>query len=193
MAKSRRKFPDSFYEIGRNKFGLDEYWYTQYVIAHPSEFGLSSVEGPFYTGPDLTGILDGKTVTIEVEKEYLTYLQHGHPRYDVLIVGVLDLPDSVMSNRLPRVIMNLDPQKVLDWSAPMRARHQENLVERGSYVPEERCQCGEWAARVMYDPEKDGPLSEGQEADMMAGHWAVMECKACGQRGWIEGQFPSAI
>lgn len=69
---------------GTNPFpGLLEYWYQRYVQAHPSEFGFTSLEGPFDVGPDFIGLRDdGLWVTVEVERDYLGYIQHGHPLFD---------------------------------------------------------------------------------------------------------------
>ncbi|MSQ17180.1 MAG: hypothetical protein EXR54_06375 [Dehalococcoidia bacterium] len=68
-----RKFSDEWYEFGRNPFPrLPEYWYQGYVKAHPQEFGLTLLEGPFDTGPDFYGILKRRRVSIEVEKEYIS-------------------------------------------------------------------------------------------------------------------------
>ena len=128
---SRRNFPDQFYE---ERFGntvkLKELWYQRYIEAHPSEFGITDLEGPFDTGPDFNGLMDGYFVSIEVEREYLTFLQHGHDICDVLIVGVEEEPTPKMRKYLPREILYLDPQRVLDWSRPQRLAYWELIQER---------------------------------------------------------------
>ena len=107
--KGRRKFPEPWYEV-RNQFSLKELWYQQYVKTHPGEFGLTDLEGPFESGPDFRGTLNQKPVTIDIEKDYLSYVQHGHPIFDVLIVAVLDKPHPDIVKELSLVIVNLDPQ-----------------------------------------------------------------------------------
>ena len=145
MSKRNRKFSDEWYEHGRNPFPyLKEWWYQQYVKEHPEEFGFTKLEGPFRTGPDFLGVPKGRRVKgsqlrVEVEREYLTYRQHGHsPMFaDVLIVGVLDAPLPSMLSFLPATVRNLDPNKVFDWSKPRREAYREEIARRLETVPEQ--------------------------------------------------------
>ena len=88
-----RKYSKEWYEHSVNPFPhLLEYWYQQYLKAHPEEFGLINLEGPFDTGPDFKGVLGGEMVSIEVERDYKSYRYHGHENINVLIVGVIEPP-----------------------------------------------------------------------------------------------------
>ena len=66
---------------------LKELWYQRYVEAHPLEFGLSKLDGPFDTGLGFRAEKDGARVTVEVEKDYLAYRQHEHPIFGHSNIG----------------------------------------------------------------------------------------------------------
>ena len=213
---SSRSFPDFWYEYGRNPFRhLVEHWYQQYVLEHYREFGFTSLEGPFRSGPDFKGVLKGTCVTVEVEREYLGYRQHGHRDIDVLIVGVVDSPHPAMVEFLPPTIMNIDPQVVMDWSRPFRDAYKAEMEKRRALLPKQlervranldhikafrikretveyalkesiRCECGGMMLESRHDPELDGEVTEGQLVDELTGFWKVFECKDCGTREWIE-------
>jgi hypothetical protein len=213
-----RKFSDEWYECGVNQFPrLQEYWYQQYVKAHPEEFGFTRLEGPFETGPDFKGVSNGNRVSVEVERDYISYRYHEHQNIDVLIVGVLDPPLPVMFPFLPPIIKNLDPQKVLDWSEPKRREYWQEMEKRRESLPKQlewvqrnleyikasrikdervqvilreqaECECGGVMLGCGYDPELDGEIGEGQLADYYAGFWKVFKCRECGVRVWVESE-----
>lgn len=214
-----RKYPKEWYTSGKNPFlSLKEYWYQQYVKAHPDEFGFTNLEGPFDTGPDFAGTIQGKHVRIEVERDYLSYFYHGHPIYDVLVVGVLEQPHSDMVSLLPPIILHLDPHKVLDWSKPMRQTYREEMDKRRETLPQQlewvqnnsalikryritkdelvqfvpreqaQCECGGVMLERGYTSESDGEMTEGQLADYEAGFWKLLECQQCGENAWLEGE-----
>lgn len=191
MGKRNRKFSDEWYEHGRNPFPhLKEWWYQQYVKEHPEEFGFTKLDGPFSTGPDLLGVIEGRRgkerqLRVEVEREYLTYRQHGHPPSyaDLLIVGVLDAPLPSMLSFLPPAVKNLDPNKVFEWSKPKREAYREEIARRLETVPQQL----EWirenvgpirtywivSGTVRYIPEK------------------IYPCEECGSpmKEWDDGEF----
>lgn len=135
---SRRKFSDIWYEHGRNPYEhLKEHWYQQFVLKHFRDFGFSSLEGPFKSGPDFKGVLEGYSVTVEVETEYLAYRHHGHRNIDVLIVGVVDPPHPDMVRFLPQVVINLDPQLVMDWSKPFREAYKAEMETKRETLAKE--------------------------------------------------------
>ena len=214
---SRRSFSDFWYEYGRNPFRhLVEHWYQQYVLKHHQEFGFSSLEGPFKTGPDFKGVLKGSCVTVEVEREYLAYRQHGHKGMDVLIVGVVEPPHPAMIEFLPPVIMNVDPQVVMDWSKPFRDAYKAEMEKRRGLLPQQlervranlgyvkafrikrervefalkesmRCECG---GQMIEDNDLGSfqEMSEGQLADHFAGFTRVLRCIDCGTIDLVETQ-----
>ena len=213
---SRRTFPDFWYEYGRNPFRhLVEHWYQQYVLKHHQEFGFSSLEGPFKTGPDFKGVLKGSCVTVEVEREYVAYRQHGHKGIDVLIVGVIDPPHPAMIEFLPPFIMNLDPQVVMDWSKPFRDAYKSEMERRRALLPQQlerihgsldhikafrikketvesvpkgsiRCKCGGVMLESRHDADLDGEQTEGQLVDELIGFWRILACNDCGIREWVQ-------
>jgi hypothetical protein len=167
---------------------LKEYWYYSYVADHAEEFGLADIEGPFFdSGCDFKARIEGRTVSVEVERDYISYLAHGHPLFDVLIVGLLDDPHPDMQGLLPPVIKKLDPHKVADYTKPMR-------VAYGIAKEAERAQ-----RPSVEDLRKAGDRVRGfaDSADFLAAHlrgpvelvrvkegWAaiasVEACKLCG-------------
>ena len=218
MGKRKRKFSDEWYEHGRNPFPhLKEYWYQQYIKLHPHKFGFTHLEGPFDIGPDFKGWLGNRQVTIEVEKEYLSYRQHGHQGIDVLIVGTLERPHRKMVGFLPPVIKNLDPQEVMDWSEPMRRAYREKIEKREreslprelawvqenqefieayrikngrvEYVSKEsaQCECGGVMFEIKQSLYDSEEMTEGQMADYMAGFGRTFQCKECGMTDVLDG------
>ncbi|MBI4305916.1 MAG: hypothetical protein HY678_06310 [Chloroflexi bacterium] len=226
------KWPASWRKGPKNVLPwLAEHWYQVYVKDHPGEFAFDRLDGPFDTGADFVGIRGKRGYTAEVEKDYMSYLYHGHPRFDVLIVGVTEPPPLGMKNRLPRLIKYLDPHKVDAYTKDMRAEEDERLRREAERLPSWRdlqefgvrirgvgdskaslirdlegpvelmrvkegwvalaavrvCpECGGTMSQVPYVADVDGDLTEGQEADLTAGFWAVFQCVACKARGWFE-------
>ena len=208
----RRKFSDEWY-IFRNPLpSLKEYWYQQYVMEHPAEFGFKDLDGPFDTGPDFTALLDGKSVKIEVEKDYYAFASHEHPMPDVLLVGVMDEPPAAIRGSIPSIIKHLDPQVVLEWSSPRRRAYKEKMDIRRADRPslsellhsdpniiaarrtnDERwevvrrpvysCSCGGQMIEEYLD--LDG-MTEGQMADYQAENWSIVACQECGNRRHIQ-------
>ena len=216
--KNKRRFSSEWYEHRRNPFPhLKEYWYQQYVKAHPHEFGFTESEGPFDSGPDFIGVLDGRQVRIEVETDYVSYRQHGHPIFEVLIVGVLEPPLQSMASFLPPTIKNLDPQKVMDWSEPMRGVYRKEMEKRHDSRPKQlerirenidsipayritkderveysrkfvvKCACGEQMLEVDLSLDDFQEMTEGQMADYMAGFGRTFYCKSCGAVELLDG------
>ena len=215
--KRAHRIPKEWRDHAKNCFPwLKEHWYQLYVQKHPDEFGLTSLQGPFKSGADFKGILNGRNLSVEIEKDYVSYLYHGHPRFDVLIVGVLDPPHPDMLPLLPPVIMHLDPQKVMDWSKPMRSEYMTEMAERSETLQDDlewvqdnidfvrrydltrqnrlriefkdqrTCNCGGLMLETGYLPYIDGEVTEGQEADYEGGFWRVFKCNACGVRESLE-------
>ena len=132
------RIPKEWRQHAKNPFPrLKEYWYQQYVLKHPEEFGFNNLEGPLDTGVDFKGEYEGRNVSIEVERDYVSYISHGHPIFDVLVVGVLEPPHPDMVNHLPKTIINLDPQKVMDWSSEARHAYRAEMDERREHLPEQ--------------------------------------------------------
>ena len=202
-----RKFSDEWYEHGRNPFPkLKEIWYQKYIAEHQTEFGLSNLEGPFDYGVDFYAELDGAKVPVEVEKDYLAFRKHDHQITGILIVGVLERPLPSMTPYLPKVVLNLDPQTVLDWSRLARDAYRQEMNRRRSILPEKlewvrqnldriesyrvvgesvqvfwkevhRCECG----GDMEEGEVDiDQMSEGQMANHFAGFDKPFVCYECG-------------
>ncbi len=193
------RIPKEWRQQAKNPFPrLKEYWYQMYLKEHPNEFGFSDLEGPFETGVDFKGVYNSHSVTIEVERDYVSYIRHAHPIFDVLVVGVIDAPHPDMLAYLPKVIIYLDPQKVMDWSKEARHSYRAEMDERRKDIPKQwefveensnlirevrlknerlevdfkdqlLCECGGVMVEAVYQPEIDGELTEGQSADYMAG------------------------
>jgi hypothetical protein len=108
---------------------MREYWLQQYVKEHYRELGFSQLEGPFETGPDFTGVYQGKPVKVEAELKYEGYLQHPQGWADILIVGTLEPVPARCKDKLPLNIIPINPQKVLEWSKPLRQAYRQKMEE----------------------------------------------------------------
>ena len=182
----KRIYPDAWYE-NQNPYPLKEYWYQQYVAAHPEEFGFTHLEGPFDVGPDFYFLArqGEEKVTVEVEKDYLAYKKHGHKGYDVLIVGVLEKPARSIRGELPRKILHLDPKKVLEWSSEARADYKAKMDRERE---EERKRREAWEQEVRealrLKPRTPVTLFAPTNFELVHGHlkiqWGeVATCKNC--------------
>ena len=116
---------------------LKNYWFRRYVFQHPDKFGFSNLEDAPNRGGDFRGDYGRRSVLIKVARDYVFYLTTDHPNCQVLVVGVLEplLPDMV--SHLPEVIINLDPQKVKDWSRGARDSYRAEMNVRQKSLPEQ--------------------------------------------------------
>ena len=120
---------------------MREYWLCKYIISHSKQLGLKALEGPFDNGPDFKAKYRGQDVSIEAETQYRNYIQHGHPKNwaDVLIVATIDPVPEKYKEILPPIIINIDLQKVLDWSLPLRTQYwQEWEKKRNEWEKRDR-------------------------------------------------------
>ena len=113
---------------------MREHWLQLYIAEHYRELGFSQLEGPFDIGPDFRGIYQGQQVRVEAENDYNLY---SHPREwaDVLVVATLKPVPARWVDRLPPTIINVDPEKVAEWSLPLRRTYAQKMqAERHSVI-----------------------------------------------------------
>lgn len=105
---------------------MHERWLQQYIMAHYQDMGFLQLKGPFNQGADFNGIYNGKKVKVEAEWQYANYHFHQHPPKwaDILIVATLEPPPAKYLGILPSRIININLQKVIEWTQP-RADEKE--------------------------------------------------------------------
>ena len=193
------RIPKEWRQHAKSRFpNLKNYWFKQYVLQNPGEFELSSLEEAPNRGADFRGDYGGKSVLIKIARDYVFYLSSDHPNCRVLVVGVLEPPLPAMFPHLPDVIINLDPQKVVDWSKGARDSYRADMDERRKSLPEQwelvrenmdfisevrvkeerlevvlkaqmECECGGIMVEGSDSFDLIEELTDGQLADYMAG------------------------
>jgi hypothetical protein len=99
---------------------MHEFWLQKYIKEHFRQIGFSQLHGPYKYGADFKGVLNDKPVKIEAEWGYSDYISHKHSLKfaDILVVATLEpLPQRLKAN-LPSIIINLDPERVIQWAQP---------------------------------------------------------------------------
>jgi len=116
---------------------IREYWIQQYVKNNYEKIGFSKIEGPFEIGPDFKGIYKGKKVIIEVERDWNSYLSHGHDKderfrnVDFLIVLNHDKPFGKVRRNLPKRIVYIDIDDFIKWWVPELERYTKKKKIQG--------------------------------------------------------------
>lgn len=84
--------------------------------------GISDVEGPFGTGPDFKGKIQGREVMIEVERDCSCYLKHRHhldSRFDkVELLVVLNPTEPKSMEGVPQNILFINIPDFVEWFKP---------------------------------------------------------------------------
>lgn len=182
-----RKLPAHRRRQARNPFPhLREHWYQVYVKDHARELGFERLDGPQDVGADFVGTMGGRPVSIEVEKDYVSYLDHHHPMFDVLVVGVLDDPPPDMLEYLPKTIIRVDPQQVLEYTKPLRTVYREQKERERETLPSVKDLQGMGATIRGFGESQEslltGMLGHVEMVKVKEG-WAVLAeekpCEAC--------------
>jgi hypothetical protein len=112
---------------------IPEYWVQQYIKDKHKTLGITKIEGPFEYGPDFKGKYANNIVEIEAERNWKSYLDHGHNkdvRFDhvkILIILSPDEPPNGVKNLLPDIILHID---IDDFTEYWRPKSQKFALSR---------------------------------------------------------------
>ena len=121
---------------------IREYWIQEYVKENYAKLGFSDIEGPFEIGPDFKGLYKGKSVVVEVERGWQSFIRHNHhvdehfAQVSILIVLNPSKPSKEKKVQLPEKIIYIDiddfvawwPKKVKTYAALQRAQAHMDLI-----------------------------------------------------------------
>jgi len=127
------------------KSDIKEYWIQQYFKENYHSYsGFSDLEGPFDTGPDFRGKINGEETYIEIERDCSCYLKHKHhldKRFDkvsaLVVLSRYDKDEEL--EPLPKYIVYLDIPDFVQWFKPRAKEYaikkqQMHVVNRlGNY------------------------------------------------------------
>jgi hypothetical protein len=97
---------------------IKEYWIQEFFKEHFKDYGFERITGPFDTGPDF--LTDGN-VGIEIERDWKSYINHGHPtnknfsNVKYLVVLSPDEPKSKSLKSLPEQIIYINIDDFVPW------------------------------------------------------------------------------
>ncbi len=150
---------------------IREYWIQMYFKENHKKLGFSHIEGPFDSGPDFTGLYRGWKAVIEVEREYVNYIQHRHhenpafSKVNVLVVLTPSEPPAEMKDKLPKNLVYVDVMDFVEWFRP----------EAKKYADAKRIQriidliAGEFHRRYQFQcQDKERDLSTCPDCDLCA-------------------------
>lgn len=134
---------------------IREYWIQEYFKDNFHKYeGISDVEGPFGTGPDFKGKMNGKEVMIEVERDCSCYLSHRHhldSRFNNVELLVVLSPTE--PNNMEGLLLNIlfiDIPDFVEWFKPKARdyaiqKQRMQVVERiaGYYKKLYYLECGD--------------------------------------------------
>jgi hypothetical protein len=101
-----------------------EYWIQEYIKENFIKLGLSKIEGPFDIGPDFKGVHKGKKSIIEAERDFQSFIEHGHHEderfneVNILIVLNPSQPPKEIKSKLPKTIIYIDIDDFIEWWHP---------------------------------------------------------------------------
>ncbi len=114
---------------------IREYWIQEYIRDNYKKLGVSRIEGPLETGPDFLGVLEGREVTVEVERDCQSFIYHKHHenkrfgKVDTLIVLNPSKPSQDIKDKLPTRILYIDIDDFVAWWEP-KARNYAKKKEK---------------------------------------------------------------
>jgi hypothetical protein len=103
---------------------MHENWLQRYIKEYYQQIGFTRIHGPYKYGADFKGIYSERLVKIEAEWDYPDYISHKHSLKfaDILVVATLEPVPGHLKEKLPRIIINIDRRKVIEWAEPRLAR-----------------------------------------------------------------------
>lgn len=147
---------------------IREYWIQLYVKENPEKLGFSSIEGPFDSGPDFRGLFNGRTVFIEVERDYLSYIKHKHhenPAFSevkVLVMLTPSKPPTKLKGKLPKNLIYVDIPDFVEWFRPKAkeyadAKRIQNIIDLivGEFYRKFQSECQDKERELSTCPECD--------------------------------------
>ncbi len=103
---------------------INEYWIQEYIKENYTKLGFSKIEGPFDIGPDFKGVHKGKKSIIEAERDFQSFIEHGHhederfKEVNILIVLNPLQPPKEIKSKLPKTIIYIDIDDFKEWRRP---------------------------------------------------------------------------